>query len=599
MHSGDFVRDFALIMVAAAAALVLFRLIRQPPILGYLLAGVLVGPFALQGQFVSDTETVSLVAEVGLVVLLFSIGVEFGWERIRKVGFRVVVIGAVEVTTMILLGYFLGQALGWSSTTSIYLGAALAFSSSAVLVGMLRENGQLMTLRGQLVVGVLVVEDFVAVVLLSVFAGYASQEDGGAVLVWPIVIKMTVFAIGALVFGTLLAPRFMDLLDSLKSRETLLIGSLGMCFGVGLLAREMGLSAGAGAFLIGTVLGDTRHRDQIARLITPVRDVFAALFFVSIGMLVNMGDVPEYFGTALIVTGVLIAGKVLAATVGTFLTGHDGETSLRVGTSMPQPGEFSLAIARAGSEHASVGAQLYPIVTISTLLSSFIYPLVFKSPGLIGATIGWLLPTRAKNKAAAFSAGIATARRAMAPAKPASDDLVQGVRSAAVSFGIIGLVVVAGVLISNAGKGMANGFGISSNLIGVAILSAVVTLTVPASIVLWRVLVDLGTILVRRGLIRINLIIRADVARVVSTVIVSLAMMIAGIWLVTQLLEMMPVDDLASPVPALVMVLSAAITATAAMKIHSQMDKTFRRTLLGDVQDSRIPTLDESPSAGD
>jgi CPA2 family monovalent cation:H+ antiporter-2 len=361
----------------------------------------------------------------------------------------------------------------------------------------------------------------------------------------------------------------------------------------------MGLSAGAGAFLIGTVLGDTRHRDQIARLITPVRDVFAALFFVSIGMLVNMGDVPEYFGTAMIVTGVLIAGKVLAATVGTFLTGHDGETSLRVGTAMPQPGEFSLAIARAGSEHASVGAQLYPIVTISTLLSSFIYPLVFKSPGMIGAFIGWLLPARVKNNAAAFSAGIATARRAMAPAKPASDDLVQGVRSAAVSFGIIGLVVVAGVLISNAGKGMANGFGISSDLIGVAILSAVVTLTVPASIVLWRVLVDLGTILVRRGFTRFSLIVRADVARVLSTVIVSLVMVIAGIWLVTQLLEMMPVDDLASPVPALVMVLSTAITATAAMKIHSQMDKTFRGTMLGDVQGSNAPTLDESTSAGD
>ena len=599
MHSGDFVRDFALIMVAAAAALILFRLIRQPPILGYLLAGVLVGPFALQGQFVADTETVSLVAEVGLVVLLFSIGVEFGWERIRKVGIRVVIIGAVEVATMILLGYFLGRALGWTSTTSIYLGAALAFSSSAVLVGILRENGQLMTLRGQLVVGVLVVEDFVAVVLLSVFAGYANQEGSGAVLVWPIAIKMAVFAIGALVFGTLLAPRLMDLLDYLKSRETLLIGSLGMCFGVGLLAREMGLSAGAGAFLIGTILGDTRHRDQIARLIAPVRDVFAALFFVSIGMLVNMGDVPEYFGTALIVTGVLIAGKVLAATVGSFLTGHDGETSLRVGTAMPQPGEFSLAIARSGSEHASVGAQMYPIVTISTLISSFIYPLVFRSPAVIGKTIGWLLPTRVKTKAAVFSTGIATARRALAPAKPASHDLVQGARSAAVSFGIIGLVIVAGVLISNVGKSLAKEFGISSDLISVAILSAVVTLAVPASIVLRRVLIDLGTILIRRGFVRLDLSVKANVAEIVSNAIVSIIVVIAGVWLVTQLLEMMPVTDLVSPVPALVMVLSAALVATAAMKIHSQMDRTFRRTLLGDVPSSNATKLDDSTSAGD
>jgi CPA2 family monovalent cation:H+ antiporter-2 len=186
VHSGDFVRDFALIMVAAAAALIVFRLIKQPPILGYLLAGVLVGPFALQGRFVSDTETVSLVAEVGLVVLLFAIGVEFGWERIRKVGFRVVLIGAVEITTMISLGYYLGRSLGWTPTTSVYLGAALAFSSSAVLVQILRENGQLMSLRGQLVVGILVVEDFVAVVLLAVFSGYANQESGGSVVHGPV-----------------------------------------------------------------------------------------------------------------------------------------------------------------------------------------------------------------------------------------------------------------------------------------------------------------------------------------------------------------------------------------------------------------------------
>jgi CPA2 family monovalent cation:H+ antiporter-2 len=417
--------------------------------------------------------------------------------------------------------------------------------------------------------------------------------------VWPIVIKMAVFAVGALVFGTLLAPRMMDLLDYLKSRETLLIGSLGMCFGVGLLAREMGLSAGAGAFLIGTVLGDTRHRDQISRLIAPVRDVFAALFFVSIGMLVNMGDVPEFIGTALIVTGVLVAGKVLAATVGTFLTGHDGDTALRVGTSMPQPGEFSLAIARSGSEHAAVGSQLYPVVTISTILSSFIYPLIFRSPGVISRTVGRILPSRVKSRAASVSSTIATARRSMAPAKPAPDDLVRGVRSAAVSFGIIGLVIVAGVLVSTVGIGLANEIGISTDLVAVAILASVVTLVVPAGIVLWRVLSDLGIVFARRAFIRYKVTADLNIAEVIGTGFVSVLLLMAGVWLVTQLLEMMPVSDLTSPVPALVMVLSAAVTATLAMKIHSQMDKTFRRTLLGDAPRANTLNDDSSGSAGD
>jgi CPA2 family monovalent cation:H+ antiporter-2 len=451
----------------------------------------------------------------------------------------------------------------------------------------------LTTLRGQLVVGVLVVEDFVAVVLLAVFAGYANQESGTAVDVWSIVIKMTIFAIGALVFGTLLAPRLMDLLDYLKSRETLLIGSLGVCFGVGLLAHEMGLSAGAGAFLIGTVLGDTRHRDRVTRLIAPVRDVFAALFFVSIGMLVNLAEVPEFFGVALIVTGVLVAGKFLAAMVGTFLTGHDGETSLKVGTAMPQPGEFSLAIARAGGEHAAVGSQLYPVVTISTLMSSFIYPMLFRSHGVIGSAFGWLLPGRVKAKAGEFTATIATARRAMAPSKPAPHEVVRGVRSAAVNFGIIGLVVVAGVLIANVGTGLVTDLGVSTDLVGVATLAAVVTLAVPAGIALWGVLCELGTLFAQRVFARFRMTSGLQFAEVASIGLVSLLLMASGVWLVTRLLDMMPVGDVTSPVPALVMVLSAAVTASAAMKIHSQMDKTFRRTLLGD---GPAETVDEADS---
>ncbi|MQG88945.1 MAG: cation:proton antiporter [SAR202 cluster bacterium] len=584
MHSGDFVRDFALIMVAAAAALVMFRLIKQPAILGYLLAGVLVGPFALHGRFVSDTETVSLVAEVGLVVLLFAIGVEFGWERIRKVGFRVVVIGAIEITTMIALGYFIGRALGWTPTTAIYLGSALAFSSSAVLVGMLRTNGQLMSLRGQLVVGVLVVEDFAAVVLLAVFAGYASQDSAETVQVWPIVMKMAVFAVGALVFGTLLAPRLMDSIGGSESREILLIGSLGICFGVGLLAREMGLSAGAGAFLIGTVLGDTKHRDRVTRLITPVRDLFAALFFVSIGMLVNMAEVPEYFVSALIVTGVLLVGKVFAAMVGTFLTGHDGETALRVGTAMPQPGEFSLAIARSGSEHAAVGAQLYPVVTISTLMSSFIYPLVFGSSRHISLFVGKFLPDIVKNQASLLSSSIASARRAMAPPKTTPYSLVIGFRKAGVSFGIIGLLIVAGVLVFNVGTSLAIEFGIPENLVAAAVLAAIVTMVIPAGIVIWQVLADLGSNAIRRLFTRFNLVARFRFIDALVMVFTGLIMVFSGAWMVTQLLQIMPVDNLTSPIPALIMALSVALTATLAMKIHSQMDRTFRRTVLGDSQ---------------
>jgi CPA2 family monovalent cation:H+ antiporter-2 len=325
------------------------------------------------------------------------------------------------------------------------------------------------------------------------------------------------------------------------------------------------------------------------------------LFFVSIGMLVNMGDIPEYFGTALIVTGVLIAGKVLAATVGSFMTGHDGETSIKVGTSMPQLGEFSLAIARSGNEHAAVGAQLYPVVTISTLMSSFIYPLLFNSNGVIISVFSWLLPSRVKTEAALFSSAIDRARRAMAPVKPAPHSFVRAMRSTAVSFGIIGLVIVVGVLISNTGLSIASDLGISTDLVGIAVLAAVVTLTVPAGLVLWRVLSDLGILLARRAFIRFKMTARIHAAEVISIGIVSVFMLTAGVWLVTQLLQMIPVEDLTSPTSALVMAFSVASTATLAMKIHSQMDKTFRRTLLGDgsAPDADTGAPDGSDYSGD
>jgi CPA2 family monovalent cation:H+ antiporter-2 len=345
----------------------------------------------------------------------------------------------------------------------------------------------------------------------------------------------------------------------------------------------MGLSAGAGAFLIGTVLGDTRHRDQVARLITPVRDVFAALFFVSIGMLVNMGDIPQFFGTALIVTGVLVAGKILAATIGTLLTGHDSETALQVGTSMPQPGEFSLAIARSGSESAAVGSQLYPIVTMSTLLSSFIYPIVFRSHKPIGWVFAWLLPRKIKEDVAAFTSTIGAARGVITPGKSVPHDFVGDLRSLTVNFGIIGLIVVAGILVSKAGMGLAVELGIMPDLVGVAILSMVVTLAVPAAVVVWGVLSKICTILARRTFIRFKVTTNLNVAGDVIIISVSSVFLLAvGIWVVTQLLEVIPVSDITSPIVAIVMIFTAALTATIAMKIHYQMDKTFRRTVLGD-----------------
>ena len=296
--SEDFalVRDFAIIMAVAGGALVLFRRLNLPPILGYLLAGFIIGPFTLPDPPIHNVETIRLLSDLGLVLLLFALGLEFGWERIRQVGFRVVLIGVIEMTFMIAVGYEVGLLLGWSGKESFFLGAALSISSSAILVKMLRDTDQLLETRGQLIIGILVVEDFVAVILLSILSGVASTGTADAAGVGVLVIKLAVFMVSALVLGGLLAPKLIAYVARFKSRETLLITGLALCFGLALVAGELGVSAAAGAFIIGTVLGDSDHAEEMLQVMGPVRDMFAALFFVSVGMLVDLSLFSQFIG---------------------------------------------------------------------------------------------------------------------------------------------------------------------------------------------------------------------------------------------------------------------------------------------------------------
>ncbi len=327
-------------MAAAGVVLVLFRQFKQPPVLGYLLAGVIIGPFTLPSPPVQNEETIRLMADLGLILLLFGVGLEFGWQRIRRIGSRVILIAAIEITFMFAIGYEIATLLGWTGKEGVFLGAALSISSSAILVKMLRDTGSFHQIRGQLIVGILVVEDFAAVILLTVLSGIATTGTANMSDAGFLAAKLAIFGLAALGFGALFAPRLIRFVSRFESDEILLITSLALCFSLALTAQQLGLSAAAGAFVIGMVLGDTEHSRAIDRIISPVRDVFAALFFVSIGMLIDLFPMTDFIVPALIISGVFVAGKILAGSLGTFLAGHDSRTSLSVGMGMPQTGRF-------------------------------------------------------------------------------------------------------------------------------------------------------------------------------------------------------------------------------------------------------------------
>ena len=318
MEDATLVRDFATIMAVAGIAIVIFQWLKQPPVLGYLLAGLIVGPYTLPllnlPTPVTDTDSIHLMAELGFIMLLFAIGLEFGWRRIREMGLRVILIGTIEIFFMIALGYEVAILLGWSTTEAIFLGAALSISSSAIIIKVLRDTGLLNERHGALIVGVLVVEDFAAVILLSVLSGVATSGTANLGEVLTLMVRLGLFFVCALFIGALIAPRIIRFVARFKSREVMLVVSLAMCFGLALVGQQLHISAAVGAFIIGTVLGDTEYSDVLNNTIAPVRDIFSAIFFISIGMLIELSVLGQFIVPALIVAGVFMVGKIVAAT---------------------------------------------------------------------------------------------------------------------------------------------------------------------------------------------------------------------------------------------------------------------------------------------
>ena len=585
--TGEFavVKDFAIIMAVAGGALLLFRRFNLPPILGYLVAGVIVGPFTLPNPPIQDVETVRLLADLGLILLLFALGIELGWERIRQVGVRVVLIGAIEITFMMALGYEVGLLLGWSGQEAIFLGAALSISSSAVLIKMLRDTGTLMGMRGRLVVGILVVEDFAAVVLLSVLSGVATTETFQAADVAWLLGKLGIFTVATLVIGGLLTPRLVELSARYRSREALLIVSLALCFGLAMVAQELGLSAAAGAFLIGTVLGDTKYSGELLYIIVPVRDMFSALFFVSIGMLVNFSTIGEFIVPALIVAAVFIVGKMVADTMGTFVAGHDGRTSLQVGMSMPQMGEFSLAMVKVGRDYGAIGSFLYPIVTVTTAITSFVYPFLFRLADSTASFLERRSPRLLHDYVKNLSLWFIAMRTAFDFHSDAAKRVQQSGQVILLNVGIVIVLIAVGTFLSHITNDLADLVGLRESVVGLIIGSGVVVLCIPSAIALWKELRSLADGLTgfvfAQGSADSGIWSRENLRAVVRDSLLAAVTALLVIVSIPFLTELLSIGQFAIWIPIILLAGVAFVAGQTAFKIHGAMEASFGRTFLG------------------
>ena len=574
-------------MAVAGAALVLCRQIKLPPVVGYLTAGAVIGPSALKA--VANPETITLLADLGLVLLLFGIGLEFGWQRIREVGGRVIFIAAVEMATMFALGFEIANLMGWSDIDAVFLGAAMCISSSAILVTMLRESGQLLEIRGRLIVGILVVEDFAAVILLTVLAGVATTgatDFGG---VGAILVKLTAFGVLALVLGASFAHKLVHFVDRFKSEETLLITGLTLCFGLALTAEQLGLSGAAGAFLIGAVLGDSHHAKEMERIVGPIRTMFAAIFFVSIGMLIDLTLVDDFIVPTLVVSAVFVVGKIVSDTIGTFLSGQDGRVSLNVGMGMPQAGEFSLAIVKTGVDFGAVGAFMYPVFTGATAITALIYPLLFRSADPIVNFLEQRSPPLLKRYCRGLSLAVATAFQFNSPR---ARQIQRSSHIIMVDLAIIAIFLAIGTASLRFTPQISGMIQLTEGTIGLMIGGTVLALCVPPAVAIWKSLRTLADSLVEYWLPSYLGLADNSTKGYLRAVFRDTAlipiMVVPGVWSIPLFTRLLALGSLSAPLPIIFTIGIMAALVVVTFRIHRVLKLMFSQTFLSEEDPSSV-----------
>lgn len=390
----DILRDLATVMVVSGAVILLFHWLRQPVILGYIIAGAIIGPYTPPFPLVSEIEVINVLAEIGITLLMFSLGLEFSLGKLRRVGKAALIGGAVQLIVVFTLGYQVGLLLGWSTTTSLFLGAGLSISSTALIIKVLEEQRRLSDQASHVVVGILVLEDFAAVLMIALLSGLGSGGSIQFAAIGPVLLKLLLFAAASIVLGLSIVRRLMDYVTRVGSRELSVVVGLGLCFGMALVSQWLGLSVAAGAFIAGSLVAEARRGEALSASMSPIKDMFAALFFVAVGMLFDFNYLLGYWPHILLITLVLIVGKVFAGTLATFLIGYHHHTALRVGMSLAQIGEFSLVIVKIGQDNGVIAPFLYPVIVGVTGLSTLTTPYIVKASAHAGERVDGLLPVR-------------------------------------------------------------------------------------------------------------------------------------------------------------------------------------------------------------
>ena len=407
-HLPTFMTDLALILVSAGLITLLFKWLKQPLVLGYIVAGILAGPYIDFLPSVIDTESIHVWSEIGVVFLLFALGLEFSFKKLMNVGSTAFITAITEVFSMLIIGYCVGMLLGWSSMDSIFLGGMLSMSSTTIIIKAFDDLGLRSHKFTGIVFGTLVVEDLVAILMMVLLSTMAVTKEfaGGAML--ESILKVSFFLVLWFLIGIFVLPVFFKKARKLMNDETLLIISLGLCLGMVVVATKTGFSAALGAFIMGSILAETIEAEHIEHIIKPVKDLFGAIFFVSVGMMVNPSILIEYAGPVVIITLVTIICKAIFSSLGVLISGQTVKTSIQSGFSLAQIGEFAFIIASLGVALGVLADFVYPIIVAVSVITTFTTPYLIKLANPFADWLYGVLPDNVKASLTRYASGSKT-----------------------------------------------------------------------------------------------------------------------------------------------------------------------------------------------
>lgn len=372
------VKDLALILMVAGIVTIIFKKLKQPLVLGYIVAGFLVSPHMPYTMSVIDETDIKTWADIGVIFTLFSLGLDFSFKKIVKMGASPIIATIVIVFSMMMLGISIGHGFGWSKMDCIFLGGMLAMSSTTIIYKAFDDMGLRQQKFAGMVMSVLILEDILAIVMMVMLSAIAGGNNPDGEQMIGSVIKITFFLILWFIVGIFAIPLFLRSVRKLINNETLLIVALGLCCGMAVLSTKVGFSSAFGAFVMGSILAETIEAEKIIKLVEPVKNLFGAIFFVSVGMLVDPKILIEYAIPILALVGSILIGQAIFGTFGFMLGGESLKSAMRCGFSMAQIGEFSFIIASLGLSLGVISNYLYPVVVAVSVITTFLTPYMIR-----------------------------------------------------------------------------------------------------------------------------------------------------------------------------------------------------------------------------